>query len=193
MHFLVNFIDYMTVPLTTLSDRPAGTGTADDDSWRVAHLGRLLGLAMRRFDERVLQLMSRNVELPLALSNVAARAQVSAAQVHLTRHLDLAGNRPSELAERAGLSKQAMAVIVEQGVAWGLVERAPDARDARACLVRYTATGLQWREAFRLAVAQAEAELRQELGEDVAAVLKLALEAYGAGYSPRLPKLPKIS
>ena len=47
-----------------------------DDAWRQTHLGRLLGHAMRRFDERVLALMAHDVDVPLALSNLAARAQV---------------------------------------------------------------------------------------------------------------------
>ena len=63
------------------------------DAWRQTHLGRLMGDALRRFDARVLQLMARNVEVPLALSNLAARDQVGAAHVHITRHLSLAGDR----------------------------------------------------------------------------------------------------
>src|ERR1700761_6066834 len=59
----------------------------DHDAWRQTHLGRLLGHAMRRFDERVLALMAHDPEVPLALSNLAARAQVSAAHIHITRHL----------------------------------------------------------------------------------------------------------
>lgn len=47
-----------------------------EDAWRQTHLGRLLGHAMRRFDARVLQLMARDVEVPLALSNLAARDKV---------------------------------------------------------------------------------------------------------------------
>ena len=58
-----------------------------DDGWRLTHLGRLLGHAMRRFDERVLFLMAHNDEVPLALANLAARAQISAAHIHITRHL----------------------------------------------------------------------------------------------------------
>jgi len=46
-----------------------------EDGWRQTHLGRLLGHAMRRFDERVLQLMAHDPEVPLALSNLAARAR----------------------------------------------------------------------------------------------------------------------
>ena len=32
----------------------------DPDAWRQTHLGRLLGHAMRRFDERVLELMAHD-------------------------------------------------------------------------------------------------------------------------------------
>ena len=95
-----------------------------DDGWRLTHLGRLLGEAMRRFDERVLHLMAHNIDVPLALSNLAARAQVSAAHIHITRHLELQGTRLTALAQRAGMSKQAMGDLVDQCEAWGLVTRA---------------------------------------------------------------------
>ena len=83
-------------PLTT----PLGAPPPADDGWRQTHLGRLMGHALRRFDARVLQLMARNVEVPLALSNLAARDQVSAAHIHITRHLSLGGDRLGDLAER---------------------------------------------------------------------------------------------
>lgn len=152
------------------------------DGWRMTHLGRLLGHAARRFDERVLHLMAHDIQVPLALANLAARSQVSAAHVHITRHLALEGSRLTELAERAGMSKQAMGDLVDQCEAWGLVTREPDPRDARARVVRFTATGLAWLQAFRDAVAQAEAEFRSEVGADVATVVTLGLEAYaGSG------------
>ena len=149
-----------------------------DDGWRQTHLGRLLGHAMRRFDARVLQLMARAVEVPLALSNLAARDQVTAAHVHITRHLSQQGDRLTDLAQRAGMTKQAMADLVDQCVAWGLVTRAPDPRDARARRVCFTPTGLAWLAAFQAAVAQAEAEFREEVGPEVATVVALGLEAY---------------
>lgn len=149
-----------------------------DDSWRLTHLGRLLGHAMRRFDERVLYLMAHDVDVPLALSNLAARAQVGAAHVHITRHLALGGSRLTELAERAGMSKQAMGDLVTQCEAWGLVTREPDPRDGRARQVRFTDAGLAWVAAFGKAVAQAEAEFRAEVGEAVATVVAMGLEAY---------------
>lgn len=152
-----------------------------DDGWRQTHLGRLLGHAMRRFDARVLQLMAHNVEVPLALSNLAARDQVTAAHVHITRHLALTGDRLTDLAQRAGMTKQAMANLVDQCEAWGLVMREADPLDARARRVRFTPTGLAWLQAFRDAVAQAEAEFRAEVGPDVATVVAIGLETYASG------------
>lgn len=153
------------------------------ERWRVTHLGRLMGHALRRFDERVLWLMAHSAQAPLALSHLAARAQVGAAIVHITRHLPLGGARLTELADSAGMSKQAMGDLVDQCEAWGLVVREADPRDARARLVRFTPTGLAWLDAFRRAVAQAEAEFRAEVGHEVATVVMLGLEAYAAGGS----------
>ncbi len=149
-----------------------------DVRWRQAHLGRLLGHASRRFDERVLELMAHDVDVPLALSNLAARAQVGAAHVHITRHLALEGSRLTDLAQQAGMTKQAMGDLVTQCEAWGLVVREPDPHDGRARRVRFTPAGLAWLEGFRRAVAQAEEEVRAELGPEVTAVLQVALEAY---------------
>jgi len=162
-----------------------------EDAWRLTHLGRLLGHAMRRFDQRVLQLMAHDVEVPLALSNLAARSQVSAAHVHITRHLALEGSRLTDLARSAGMSKQAMGDLVDQCEAWGLVAREPDQRDARSRLVRFTPTGLAWLQAFRDAVAQAEAEFRAEVGQDVATVVTIGLEAYASG-AQELPPRQKL-
>ena len=156
--------------------------TPAEDAWRQTHLGRLLGHAMRRFDARVLQLMSRDVEVPLALSNLAARDKVGAAHIHITRHLSLAGDRLTELADKAGMTKQAMADLVSQCEAWGLVTRRPDPHDARARRVEFTEAGLAWVQAFQAAVSQAEAEFREAVGEDVATVVALGLEAYAEGY-----------
>ena len=153
----------------------------ESDAWRMTHLGRLLGHAARRFDERVLHLMAHDVNVPLALSNLAARAQISAAHIHITRHLALQGSRLTDLAQRAGMSKQAMGDLVDQCEAWGLVTREPDPRDARARLVKFTPTGLAWLQAFKDAVAQAEREFRAEVGPDVATVVAIGLEAYAGG------------
>jgi len=159
---------------------PPGSGAASDQGWRLTHLGRLLGQALRRFDERVLWLMARNVEVPLALSNLAARDQVGAAHIHITRHLAVGGSRLTDLAKSAGMSKQAMGDLVNQCEAWGLVRREADPHDKRARQVVFTESGLLWLQAFKGAVAQAEDEFRQAVGQEVATVVALGLEAYGA-------------
>jgi DNA-binding MarR family transcriptional regulator len=59
-----------------------------------------------------------------------------------------------------------------------LVTREADPHDARARRVRFTPTGLAWLQGFREAVAQAEAEFRAEVGDEVATVVAIGLEAY---------------
>jgi DNA-binding MarR family transcriptional regulator len=125
--------------------------------------------------------MAASAEVPLALANLAARDKVGAAHIHITRHLPIEGARLTDLARAAGMSKQAMADLVDQCEAWGLVRREPDERDARARRVVFTADGLAWLEAFRVAVAQAEAEFRAAVGDEVATVVALGLEAYASG------------
>ncbi len=157
---------------------PTDPSKAMEDRWRQTHLGRLLGHAMRRFDERVLHLMAHNEGVPLALANLASRDQITAAHVHITRHLALEGSRLTDLALAAGMSKQAMGDLVDQCTAWGLVQRQADLQDARAKRVVFTADGLAWLQAFKDAVAQAEAEFKEAVGHDVATVVALGLEAY---------------
>jgi DNA-binding MarR family transcriptional regulator len=149
-----------------------------DTTWRLTHLGRLMGEALRRFDARVLALMAGSVDVPLALSNLAARDQVGAAHIHITRHLAVGGSRLTDLALSAGMTKQAMGDLVDQCEAWGIVRREADPHDRRARRVVFTESGLAWLEAFRCAVAQAEDEFRQAVGDDVATVVALGLEAY---------------
>ncbi len=155
---------------------------ATGSSGNPRHLGHLLGDALRHFDARVLQLMAAHPDLPLALSNLAARDQISAAHIHLTRHLPANGARASTLSISAGISKQAMSDVLDQCEAWGLIERQTDPLDARAKWVSYTQVGQLWLNAFVDAVRKAEQEFRFDVGEDVATVVRLGLEAYAHGY-----------
>ena len=167
---MVSLPYHLVMPSNLLNPAPA--------DWREAHLGRLLGEAMRRFDDRVLYLMAHSVDVPLALSNLAARRQVSAAHIHITRHLPLEGARLTDLAEAAGMSKQSMGDLVAQCEAWGLIERESDPADSRAKRIVFTPMGLDWLEAFKRAVAQASAEFQQAVGEQVAWVVQMGLEGY---------------
>ena len=148
------------------------------DRWRSAHTGHWLRLALARFDARVLALMAHHPGVPLGLANLAARGQVGAAHLHITRHLALEGSRLTTLAQSAGMTKQAMGTLVNQCEAWGMVTRENDPHDARARQVRFTPVGHAWLAAYQDAVAQAEAEMRQAVGDEVAAVIAIGLEAY---------------
>jgi DNA-binding MarR family transcriptional regulator len=149
-----------------------------DETWRSAHLGHWLRLALARFDARVMECMAQHPGVPLGLSNLAARGQISAAHIHITRHLPVAGARLTDLAVAAGMSKQAMGTLVNQCEAWGMVLREGHGSDARAKRVVFTEAGLAWLGAYQEAVAQAEDELRSAVGNEVATVVALGLEAY---------------
>ena len=145
---------------------------------RSLHVGHWLRLALERFDQRVLQLMAQHPSVPLGLANLAARAQIGAAHVHITRHLPREGARLTDLARSAGMSKQAMGTLVDQCMAWGMVTREPDAMDARARRVCFTPTGLAWLLAYEEAALQAQDEMRMAVGEEITTVISIGLEAY---------------
>jgi DNA-binding MarR family transcriptional regulator len=94
--------------------------------------------------------------------------------------LDDEGTRVSVLAERARVSKQAMAQLVAHLEQHGYVERTPDPGDRRAKLVRTTARG---REVFAIAretVIEVEARVRERLGEAKLQRLRALLEELNA-------------
>ncbi len=158
----------------------ADTRDLQAPDWRQAHTGHWLRSALQLFDNRVMQLTAQHPAVPLGLSTLAARGQVGAAHIHITRHLPPEGARLVTLAQRADMSKQAMGTLVDQCEAWGMVLRESDPTDARARMVRFTPVGLAWLAAYRDAVAQAERELRAAVGDEIATVLVLGLEAYCA-------------
>jgi DNA-binding MarR family transcriptional regulator len=146
---------------------PRKSGTA----WRHANVGRLLNNAVRRFEARVLELMS-----------ASGHAETRIAHVGLTRNLDVEGTRLTELARRASMSKQAMGELVDQCAELRLVERTADPSDRRARIVRFTPAGLVWLDSFRDAVDVAEREMRAELGKTTMDAILKGLAAYGAKF-----------
>jgi DNA-binding MarR family transcriptional regulator len=146
------------------------TTQVGSDRWRHDNIGRLLNNAVRRFEGRVLDLMAR-----------AGHEGARISHVNLTRSLDREGTRITELAARAGMTKQAMGELVDQCVGIGLVERVTDSVDKRARIVRFTRPGLEWLDAFRKAVDQAEQEMRAELGMTRHDAVRNALKIYESG------------
>lgn len=96
----------------------------------------------------------------------------------------LAGNRMigmQALADSMGMDRTTLTAAIKPLVRRGLLSAQADPLDARARRVCFTSTGLAWLQAFRDAVAQAEAEFRAEVGHDVATVVAIGLEAYAGG------------
>lgn len=86
------------------------------------------------------------------------------------------GTRLTELARRAGVTKQAMMVVVDELEVRGLVRRTPDPEDGRAKVVRLTARGRTCAAECRRAVAAIEARARRTLGGRRTDGLREALE-----------------
>jgi DNA-binding MarR family transcriptional regulator len=79
--------------------------------------------------------------------------------------LDDAGTRVVVLAERAQVTKQAMAQLVDHLEAHGYVERIPDPDDGRAKLVRATERGHEVFAIARELMEEIDARLADRLGE----------------------------
>mgnify|MGYP001183667970 CR=1 FL=1 len=143
-------------------------GRRTPDAWRLDNAGRVLGNAVTRFESRVLELMA-----------AAGHADTRLSHVNLTRHLDLAGTRITELARRARMTNAAMTELIDQCERMGLVVREADPADKRARTVRFTEAGREWLKAFGLAVKKAERELLKDIGPEAAQVLLEGLARYG--------------
>ncbi|WP_144160565.1 MarR family winged helix-turn-helix transcriptional regulator [Paraburkholderia sp. BCC1885] len=70
--------------------------------------------------------------------------------------LDATGARPTTLAQRAGITKQAISQLVRELEARGYVEQVPDSTDTRAKIVRLTKRGV----AIQAACAKVKHELQ---------------------------------
>ncbi len=94
--------------------------------------------------------------------------------------------RPAEgiaqagLAERVGLSKQAVQQFLDQLESHGLVRREPDPADRRAKRVRITEAGLVALELRRDAERQLERRFRARMGRKVSAKLRKTLKLFSA-------------
>lgn len=80
-------------------------------------------------------------------------------------HVTTEGIRLTELAERAGMSKQAMAELVGEAERLGYLQRIPDPTDGRAKLIQFSERGWAAVTAAVTALQEIEAELIDRLGE----------------------------
>lgn len=99
------------------------------------------------------------------LGDAVARPSV----MRLVPHVTAEGVRPTELARRTDVSKQAVGQTLAFLESRGLVEFAPDPVDGRALLVRMTPAGLESARLGLGALAGVQQELEQRVGADVIA------------------------
>jgi DNA-binding MarR family transcriptional regulator len=99
------------------------------------------------------------------------------------QYLDDEGTTVSTLAERAHMTKQAMAQLVAHLEGQGYVERVPDPADRRAKRVRATARGRDVYAIVRRFVADTDARLDRALGAAKVQRLRGLLEELNAELS----------
>ena len=136
-------------------------------AWRLHNPGRLLSNALRRFEDRVLELLAQS-----------GYPEARRTHVNLTRHLDLEGTRITELARRAAMTNAAMTELIDQCVQLGWVQRENDPADKRVRIVSFTPLGLKWLDAFGRAVLQAQQEMDEAMGQSRLQTLMRSLARY---------------
>jgi DNA-binding MarR family transcriptional regulator len=114
----------------------------------------------------------------LVLARLTARGHTAIRAAHGTvfQYLDDAGTTVSLLAERAQMTKQAMAELVAHLEAHGYVTRAPDPDDRRAKLVVPTARGHEVIAIAQGLVPELEARVTGSLSADRLRALREDLE-----------------
>lgn len=92
------------------------------------------------------------------------------------RFIDADGSRLTVLAERSGLTKQAIGELVDELERLGYVERAADPGDRRAKVIRLTDRGVQGQAAAARILADVEQRWARHLGRDQVAQLRRTVE-----------------
>ena len=129
-------------------------------------VGFLLAKALRRFNERLLERFA-------ATGFGEIRPSYGSVLVPLFAEDDL---RLSDVAKRAGLSKQAISGVVQLCEQDGLVVRERDPDDGRAYRLRLSKRGREFRSVAEKALEDLDDELVRSLGRNDHAALRRALK-----------------
>lgn len=97
------------------------------------------------------------------------------------------GLRATELAAHARITKQSMGYLLDHLRAGGYVERAPDATDQRAKVVRLTPRGWALSRTIRETVLGVEAEWATRIGDERMKQLRAILEELVASFDQDAP------
>ena len=142
--------------------RGAARAVEQEPSWRHDNLGRLL-ISVFSYVEQELERRVREYGFP----------EIRVVHLRLLRELDIAGTRAIELAQRLSVSKQAIAELVVECEALGLVVRRPDPSDGRAKLVGFSKRGLDLLKAGQDVIDDIQHRFEAEIGaKRMAAVIE---------------------
>jgi DNA-binding MarR family transcriptional regulator len=126
-------------------------------------LATLMFVSYRAMDERVRQAMHD------------AGYEVTVAQARLAQRIAEDGTRLTELADRAGVTKQTASLLVAALEREGFVERVPDPVDGRARLIQLSSLGREAAQRAMEVVIGVEREWTEHLGPELADCLREAL------------------
>jgi DNA-binding MarR family transcriptional regulator len=101
---------------------------------------------------------------------------LSAAHIGLWRYPGLNGLRPSQLADRVGITKQSVNDLLGHLEAQGYLVRVPDPADGRARVIRLTAKGRRLGETIYAEAGAAQLRIAEILGPQRFAQLHRSLE-----------------
>ncbi|GAA1800822.1 MarR family winged helix-turn-helix transcriptional regulator [Agromyces neolithicus] len=157
----------------------------------------MYGDALREFaaasGDGVAQLLARASGMTMGrlLHRLAEMGHSSVRMAHVAvfSSLDPDGTRISDLAARAGISRQAMSVLVRDLEASGYVRSAPDPSDRRAIIVELDRLGAEFCRAAVVASAELDTDAEATVGgaelEQVRQALKAIIGSAATGPSTR--------
>lgn len=145
------------------------------DRIRHEHLGWLLGRADLLFAEGVTRAMHERGFTGIRLVHIA-----------LIRNVDEGGTRITDIARRAGMTKQATGQLVAEFVELGYIRLVADPADGRAKIARYTAKGKRLLVAIVASIEQTEATIAAAIGTTQLDALKTTLVSLLGNASPPL-------
>jgi DNA-binding MarR family transcriptional regulator len=90
--------------------------------------------------------------------------RIRPAHTSLFPHIDAEGKRLTQLADKLGVTKQAVQQLVDDLEQMGFVERVPDPSDGRAKLIRWSSSGRDGLDAGLGLLMEFERELAEEIG-----------------------------
>lgn len=134
------------------------------DRVRHEHLGWLLGRADLRFAEGVTRAMHARGFAGIRLVHIA-----------LIRNVDENGTRITDIARRAGMTKQATGQLVAEFVELGYIRVVADPADGRVKIARYTAKGKRLLHAIVASIEHTETAFAARIGTVQLQALKATL------------------